>query len=106
MKRWEAIDDHGNPVNEDEINWDLVKDRVSQLSLRVGEQTITLPKDMDYIQGKSASASLGSSQITVESRYIGLRIRNNIVKIRVDEKTNNISIEVENDPTYIPNSGE
>ena len=58
---------------------------------------IKLPKNMSkYIQGKTASAELGSGNIQIESRYIAFKLGNNIVKVRVDEKTQNISIELEN----------
>jgi len=101
MKRWEAKGKNGDVITEDDINWDLVKDKVSSLQLVNDDQIIRLPNNAEYIQGKSASAFLGSGKVTIESRYIGFRLGNNIVKIRIDEKTNNINIEVEDDPNYI-----
>jgi hypothetical protein len=59
---------------------------------------------MEYVQGKTASAFLNSDKIKIESRYIGIVLGNNIVKVRVNEKTNDISIEVENDPNHISDS--
>jgi hypothetical protein len=95
MKQWEAKTDNGDNVNESEIHWDLVKDRTTKLSLNNDGQIITLPSGTDYIQGKTASVTLGSSEINIESRYIGF-IKNNLkVIVRVDEKSNNISIEIE-----------
>jgi len=104
MKRWEAIDKEGRYINEDDLNWELVKDKIQSLQLNNNGQVITLPSNMEYIQGKTASAMLGSDQIQVESRYVGLFLGNNIIKVRVDEKTNNISIEVENDTNNLHNS--
>lgn len=100
-KKWEAIDKNGNKIDEDDINWDLVKDKVKSLSLNNNEQIISLPDNMEYVQGKTASAILGSGKIQVESRYIGLKIGNKVVKVRVNEQTNNISIEVEDEPNNI-----
>ena len=49
----------------------------------------------EYIQAKTASVDLGGNNIEIESRYVGFSLGNNIVKVRVNEKTKNISIEVE-----------
>ena len=47
-----------------------------------------------YNQAKTASSDLNGDNIKIESRYIEFGIRNSIVKVRVDEETNNISIEI------------
>ena len=104
MKRWEATTENGDSITEDDINWELVKDKAKSLSLNLDGQMITLPKDCKYVQGKTASAFLGTNKVNVESRFIGLCLGSNIVKIRVDEKTNNISIEVVDDTNNIHNS--
>ena len=101
MKQWEGTDFNKEDVTEEEISWELFKSHAAHLRLDNDGQMISLPAEMEYVQGKSASANLGSSKITVLSRYIGFKIGNNIVKVRVDEQTNNISIEVENDPNHI-----
>jgi putative transposon-encoded protein len=103
MKRWEATGNNSDNINEDDINWDLVKDKVKSLQLNNNGQIIRLPDNMEYVQGKTASAFINSGKVQIESRYVGVKIGNNIVKIRVDERTNDISIEVEDDPNYIPN---
>jgi hypothetical protein len=95
MKRWEAIGKNGGEITEEDINWDLVKNKVIKLSLNNNGQIITLPHHMEYVQGKTASAFLNSDKIKIESRYIGITLGNNIVKVRVNEETNDISIEVE-----------
>ena len=47
-----------------------------------------------YTQGKTASSFIGSKNIEIESRYIGFIYKNIEIKIRIDEKTNNISVDV------------
>lgn len=101
MKQWEGIDDSGNKITENDINWELVKNRIKELSFNNNGTIISLPKNLEYIQGKTASASLGSGKINILSRYIGFKCRNNIFKVRIDEITNNISIEIEDDPNYL-----
>ena len=75
--------------------WKDFENNISELSLNNNGQIISLPKNMEkYYQAKTASADLNGSNIQIESRYIGLKLGNNIVRIRVDEKTNNISLEI------------
>jgi hypothetical protein len=94
MKQWESISNIGESIKEEDINWELVKDKVQSLSLNNDGQIISLPNNEEYIQGKTASATIGSNKIEIESRYIGI-IKNGIkIIIRVDEKTNNISLEI------------
>ena len=94
MKKWEAKDINGNLVTEDDINWECVKDKASSLQLNNNGQIISLPNNAKYVQGKTASSVIGSGKIQIESRYVGI-IKNNFkILVRVDEKTNNISIEM------------
>lgn len=96
MKRWEATAENGDFVTEDDLNWELVKNKVKSLALNNNGQMIKLPDNCEYIQGKTASATIGSNKIDVESRFVGV-IKNNLkIIVRVDEKTNNIIIEIEN----------
>lgn len=103
-KRWEAIDKEGRYISEDDINWELVKDKVEYLQFYNKGQIIYLPSGMEYVQGKTASALLGSGEIKIESRFVGVKLGNNIIKVRIDEKTNNISIEIENESNNAYNS--
>jgi len=48
-----------------------------------------------YIQGKTASADLNGANIQIESRYIAFKLGNNTVRVRVNEKTQNISVEID-----------
>ena len=92
MRQWHAKTKDGNEFSEDNKKWDDIKSEVVELKLENNGQIISLPKNMEeYIQAKSASSILGSGQIEIESRYIAFKLGNNIVRIRVDEKTNNIS---------------
>ena len=96
MKNWTAKTKSGKILNENEINWGKVDEEVISLSLNNDGQIITLPENAEkFIQGKTASTFMGTKKINIESRYIGFKVGNNIVKVRVDEKTNNISIELE-----------
>ena len=94
MRQWESISNTGEIIKEEDINWNLVKDKVQSLSLNNNGQIISLPNNMKYIQGKTASATIGSNKVGIESRYIGI-IKNGVkIVIRVNEKTNDISLEV------------
>ena len=97
MKKWIGIKKDGEVVCEEGTQWtnDLGNNLVI-LQLDIDGQIISLPENMEYVQAKTASANIGGSQeVVIESRYIGWKLGNNIVKIRVDEKTNNISLEVD-----------
>ena len=94
---WKANTKEGKEVSELNTKWNDVKDNISEmLLLTKNGQTIYLPKNMEsYIQYKTASAELGSKNIEVESRTVGFKIGNSIVKIKVNEKTSNINLEIE-----------
>ena len=95
MNYWAGKTKDGKEVNEHTHNWNQVEKDLVELKLVIPSKniSISLPPNMVYAHFKSASATLGSNNITIDSRVIGLKIGNNIVKIRVDEKTNNISLE-------------
>ena len=95
---WKAKLKDGKEVSELNTKWDDIKGNIAELLLLTQtNQTIYLPKGMDdYIQFKTASAELNSnSTIQIESRTIGYKKGSNIVKVRVNEKNNNITIESE-----------
>lgn len=97
MAIWKAKTKDGKEVSEIDDKWTDVENSVTDLIMITdSHQIIQLPKNMEkYIQAKTASAELGSNDIQIESRYIGFKLGNNIVRIRVDEKTQNISVEVD-----------
>lgn len=82
---------------EDSHSWNEAKDNIKSLKLETANGwTFELPDDMEeYIQGKTASADLGSGQIEIESRFIGFKLGNNTIKLRINDKIKVISVEVE-----------
>jgi len=98
MKYWYAETKNGNEYNElDGTKWNEIKDDVIALRLHIDEQIVSLPPNMEkYHQAKTASSDFNGNNVTIESRYIGFCLGNNIVRIRVDEKGGNVSVEVEN----------
>ena len=97
MKKWIAILDDKSEVTEDQQNWADIKDKVRYLSYDNNGQHISLPKNAEeYGQSKTASADLLTGKTEIESRNLWFKLGNNIVRIRVNEKNNNISIETQN----------
>jgi len=84
-------------VSETTHKWHEIAEKLTELEMHITgkdkEQVIVLPKNMKYVQFKTASADIGGNNIEIQSRVLGFVLGNNTVKIRVDEKTNNISIE-------------
>lgn len=99
MKKWIGKLKNKKIVDEDSCSWNEVKADLASLSfVTEGNDRhfeLRLPDNMEYIQGKTASAFIGGGTTQIESRYIGFRLGNNTIKIRVNEKTHNINIEVE-----------
>lgn len=94
MKQWFGKDEYDHSVAECTTSWKNAEDTLESLSMDNNGQIIELPKGMIYVQGKTASASLSGGESTIESRYIGFYLGNSIVRIRVNEKSNNIKVEV------------
>lgn len=97
-KQWVGKTNSGNTVKESETTWDAVKKDLVALSLDNNGQIITLPENLSYVQGKTASGSF-NGDIQIHSRYLGFVLGNNTVVVRIDEKTNNIKIEINNVPS-------
>jgi len=94
---WKAKTKDGKEVSELNTKWDDVKDNIAELLLITRDNKIIyLPRNMEsYVQFKTASAELGQKNIQIESRVVGFKVGNNIVKIRINEKTENITVEVD-----------
>ena len=94
---WKARTKDGKEISELNAKWGDIENNISELLLVTNKnQVIFLPKGMkSYTQFKTASCDLGSNNVQIESRTIGFSLGNNIIKVRVNEKTNNINIEVE-----------
>ena len=97
MKYWTATTKTKKMLLEtDNVKWDDIKNDVIKLEFNNNGQIISLPSNMsEYIQAKTASADWSGENVQIESRYFAFKLGNNIVRIRVDEKTNNISVEIE-----------
>ena len=94
MKQWMAKNKNDEIISETDSNWEDVKNDITELYLYNNGQVIKLPPNQTYTQFKSASAALCSNSVEIESRVIGFVLGNNTVNIRLDEKTNNISVEI------------
>ena len=98
MAMWKAKTKDGKEVSELDSKWNDIKDNISELLMVTNDgRTIYLPKNMtEYTQFKTASCELGNnSNIQIESRVMGFVIGSNMFKIRVNEKTNNITVEID-----------
>ena len=95
MKEWKAQTDDGRWFNEGEIPWEVIQPNVTHLEFNNNGQRLVLPKAESYLQGKSASADMATGKCSIESRFLGAIIGNTIVKIRINEVSNNISVEIE-----------
>jgi hypothetical protein len=95
MNYWTGKTKDNREVSEKTHPWNEIEKDLIELKLFIPSKniSITLPPNMKYSHFKSASCSLGGKNIEIESRVIGVKIGNNLVKIRIDEKTNNITIE-------------
>ena len=99
-KFWRGYTKDGGIISEAlGAKWDECKNEVVRLELVLmegdQEQVINLPKGYELIQGKTAIGDLSTGKCDIESRYIAIKLGNNIVRIRVNEKTNNISLEIQ-----------
>ena len=94
---WKAKTKDGREVGELNTKWNDIQNNIAELLLITPEgKTIYLPKNMEsYIQFKTASAELGQKNIQIESRTIGWKMGNNTIKIRVNEKSGNITVEID-----------
>lgn len=77
-------------------NWNEISKNLKSLSMTIEDKNIKiqLPDNMEYLQAKTCGADLLTGNCHVESRYIGFKLENHNIIIRVDEKTGNINVEV------------
>jgi len=98
MGFWKIRTKDGRELSElDGIKWKDIKDNISELIMSTNDgKFIFLPKNMPkYLQAKTASADLGGNgNVTIESRFIGFKYKDVTIVVRVNEKNNNITIEV------------
>ena len=97
MTYWIATLNDGVEITEKDRGWFDIKDQVKGLGFVLDNgTTLKLPDNMEkYDQAKTASANIDGSNLQIESRYLSFKLGNKTVKVRVNENSNNISIEVE-----------
>ena len=92
---WEGVTKNGSRCSEKEQS-STIASELKSLSLILNDKNIkiTLPDNLEYVQAKTASADISNGICEIESRYIGFKLGSNIIKIRVNEKNSNISVEL------------
>ena len=98
MRYWSAKTKDGKNHVEGSTDWSRIKNDIISLSLidSASNQIVSLPANKnEYFQAKTASADFTGKNIVIESRYISCKIGNNIMRIRVNETTGNVSVEIE-----------
>jgi len=92
---WEATLANGKKVNAlDWTKWDDICSDVKSLRYVVtGKFSIKLPENLSYFQATTCSANLVSGECEIESRYIGYIENGKKTLFRINEKTNEITIE-------------
>lgn len=96
MTKWIAILNDNSEIKEGEKQWNEIQNEVKYLYFDYNGQKVLPPKNCPpYHQATTASAPLGGGDITIESRYISYIVGNNTMRIRIDENSNKISIEVD-----------
>ena len=88
--------DGGALITERDVNWSEIDvSAVRRLALCFDGRVYALPEGpRRYVQGKTASVPMEGGDITIESRYIGFRHGNHEYCLRVDEYTNDVSVEI------------
>jgi hypothetical protein len=93
---WKAKLKDGKEVSELNTKWNEVENDVTELMLITKDnKTICLPRGLKYYQSKTGSCEMNGNNIQIESRNLGFIIGSNMIKIKVNEKTGNINVEIE-----------
>jgi len=97
MTHWIGKTKDGREVNEQTHSWSDVEGDLVELGFVLDDgKTISLPSNLpEYIQAKTASADMDGNNLQIESRYIGFCKDGLQILLRVDEKSSNITVEVE-----------
>lgn len=75
-------------------SWQEICTELKKLELVIEDKVIELPEGLEYIQAKTCGADLLTGECEIESRYIGFKLGNNNIIIRVDENSGNIKVEI------------
>ena len=92
---WTAKLKNGQIVSETTHKWSEVKERIDRLSYIYNGTTVNLPPSSEYIQIKSASASLTGGEIEVESQTVGFKVGDKKILLRFNFKDNKIETIIE-----------
>jgi len=92
---WEAILKNGLKVSEMTSKWSDVKGAIERLSYIYNGTRLDLPPSTEFIQYKSASASLFGGNIEIESQTIGFILNGKKILFRFYFKINKIDTIVE-----------
>ncbi len=91
---WEATLKDGKIVDAlDGTKWDDICSNVKSLRYVTSSFSIKLPENLSYFQATTCSADMSSGYCEVESRYIGYIEDGKKTLVRINEKTNEITIE-------------
>lgn len=91
---WEATLKDGKVVNAfNGTKWDDICSDIKSLRYVTSSFSIKLPENLSYVQATTCSADMSSGYCEVESRYIGYIENGKKTLVRINEKTNEITIE-------------
>ena len=95
---WRGTNKRGEFVTEAQgAVWNEVSNDLTSLEMALEDKgiVIKLPDNAEYVQAKTCGADLLTGKCEIESRYIGFILGDKKIIIRVDEKSNTISVEVD-----------
>jgi hypothetical protein len=92
---WKAILKGGKIVSEGNQKWSDVKNSIDRLFFEHNDFVFEFPKSDQYIQYKTASASLSGGESELESQTIGCVVENKKFLIKFNVKNNIIQVLVE-----------
>ena len=93
---WEATLNDGRQVSEKRHRWSDVKQNIKTLTYNYNGICFTFPPSNEYIQYKTASASLAGGEAEIESQTIGIVIDAVKILTRFNLKENKIDVIADN----------
>jgi len=97
MNYWTATLRDGKTVTEQTSRWRDIKDSIGELRFIYHGVTYAFPAGMpEYVQGKTASASLAGGDIKIESHWVGFRSpTGQVIKLRFYEGQDRVELKTE-----------
>lgn len=92
---WEATLKNGTKASEMTHKWREIKNDIDTLICHYNGTVLIFPPSDEYIQYKTASASLMGGQVDVESQTIGYVLNGKKTLFRFDFKSKKVNIIVE-----------